>query len=115
MRRRKLAPLKSLASIYRGYTPRPSERRKQGQYRVLTGRNLSGLALQYFDHDDFLPPSTRASFQRSILRAGDILLSTLLMGDALKLLSLHPLKKIRANRPCHDQDGWTLLGRGTTS
>jgi len=53
------------------------ERRKQGQYRLLTGRNLSGLELKYSDGDDFVVDSGRPSFQRSVLREGDIIVSTL--------------------------------------
>ncbi|MGD0460795.1 MAG: RNA-binding domain-containing protein [Terriglobia bacterium] len=75
MTRRKLASLKSLADVYAGY--KPSERSRQGPYRLLTGRNLSGLELRLFDQDDFVSESTRPSFRRSVLREGDILVSTL--------------------------------------
>ncbi len=77
MTRRKLASIKSLADVYPGYCTRPSERSRQGLYRLLTGRNLSGLELRLFDHDDFVSESTRPSFRRSVLREGDILVSTL--------------------------------------
>jgi hypothetical protein len=77
MTRTKLAPLSMLAQVYPGYSPRPTERCRQGPYRVLTGRNLSGLVLRYFDQDDFVSESDRPSFKRSVLREGDIIVSTL--------------------------------------
>jgi hypothetical protein len=94
MTRRKFAPLKTLAFVYAGYTPRPSERRREGQYRVLTGRNLSGLTLRYFDHDDFVSQCGRPSFQRAILRDGDIIVSTLFVERKLYILKSSDLSAV---------------------
>ena len=77
MKRRKFAALKELANVHSGYSASPSERRKQGPYRLLTGRNLSGLELRCLDHDEFVAESDKPSFRRCILQEGDILVSTL--------------------------------------
>ena len=77
MKRRKYQALKNLAHVFSGYSAEPSERRRQGTYRLLTGRNISGLELRLFEHDDFLVTSDRPSFRRCILQEGDILVATL--------------------------------------
>lgn len=77
MKRRKFAALKELANVHSGYSANPGERRKQGPYRLLTGRNLSGLELRRLDHDEFVAESDKPSFRRCILQEGDILVSTL--------------------------------------
>lgn len=86
MARRTLVPLKSLATVHAGYSPRPSERLQNGPYRFLTGRNLFDLGLRLFDHDDFLRQVDRPSFRRSLILEGDILVSTLFLERKLYIV-----------------------------
>lgn len=77
MKRRKYELLKNLAHVFSGYSAEASERLRQGTYRLLTGRNISGLELRLFEHDDFVVTSDRPSFRSCILQEGDILVPTL--------------------------------------
>ena len=97
MIRRKLAPLKDLAEVNAGYSARPFERHEQGQYRLLTGKNIRGLNLEFLEQDFFVAESGKHSFQRSIVHEGDILISILFEERKLYIYKPHDPPAVASN------------------
>lgn len=77
-----------LASVFPGFSPQPLERKKKGEYLLLGGRNFKDGALIMTDEDSYVDSIDRASFQRAIPKAGDIIVSTLF--DRRKLYLYQP-------------------------
>jgi hypothetical protein len=74
------APIKKiseLASVIPGFSPKPAERKKTGQYLLLGGRNIKDGRLVTTDADAYMDGVVRASFQRAIAKHGDIIVATL--------------------------------------
>src|SRR4051812_27186983 len=66
-----------LASVFPGFSPKPDERVKKGQYLLPGGRNLQHGTLITTDADSYINTIDRASSKRAIAQTGDIIVSTL--------------------------------------
>jgi restriction endonuclease S subunit len=71
------AHIGQLAFVYRGFTPKPNERKQKGKYLLLGGRNISGGQLIKSSKDAYTDDIPRESFRRAIAKPGDIIVSTL--------------------------------------
>lgn len=66
-----------LANVFLGFSPKPSERNKKGEYLLLGGRNMQNGLLVTTDADSYVDGIDRGSFQRAIAKPGDIIVSIL--------------------------------------
>lgn len=73
----RIATISELAIILPGYSPRPEERKQQGKYLLIGGRNINDSRLEKTDNDSYVDYTPKDSFRRSIAQPGDIILSTL--------------------------------------
>jgi hypothetical protein len=73
----RIATISELAVILPGYSPRPEERKQQGKYLLIGGRNINDSRLEKTDNDLYVDDTQKDSFRRSIAQPGDIILSTL--------------------------------------
>lgn len=69
--------LSELAIIIRGYSPKPTERKKNGKYLIIGGRNIRDGKLIQTDSDSYINELTVESSRRALVRKGDIVISTL--------------------------------------
>jgi Putative DNA-binding domain len=72
-----LKKISELATITPGFSPRPDERKKSGQYLLLGGRNIKDGKLITTDADSYVGEIDRESFRRAIAKPGDVIISTL--------------------------------------
>ena len=72
-----LRTISELATIVPGFSPKPDERKRRGQYLLLGGRNIRDGKLVRTDKDSYVDEIDRESFRRAIARPGDIIVSTL--------------------------------------
>jgi len=75
-----MAPMRAiseLASVIPGFSPKPIERKRAGEYLLLGGRNLKDGRLVTTDADSYMDAVDRASFRRAIAKPGDIIVATL--------------------------------------
>jgi restriction endonuclease S subunit len=73
----RVARLGELASVCRGYSPRPQERKPNGKYLLIGGRNIASGRLVKTEKDSYIDDARKESFRRAIARPGDIIVSTL--------------------------------------
>ena len=73
----KLKSLGELALIFPGYSPRPDERKPNGKYLLLGGRNIKDGKLAKTEKDSYIDELSKNSFLRAIAQPGDIIVSTL--------------------------------------
>ena len=72
-----LKTISDLATLIPGFSPKPAERKRRGQYLLLGGRNIKGGKLVRTDADSYVDGISRESFRRAIALPGDIVVSTL--------------------------------------
>ena len=72
-----LKKIAELATITPGFSPKPEERKKSGQYLLLGGRNIKEGKLITTDADSYVGEIDRESFRRSIAKPNDVIVSTL--------------------------------------
>src|ERR1035437_10708069 len=72
-----LRTIADLATVTPGFAPKPSERKKTGQYLLLGGRNIKDGKLITTPADAYVDVIDRESFRRSIAKPGDLIVSTL--------------------------------------
>lgn len=82
-----LKRLADLATITPGFSPKPEERRKSGQYLLVGGRNIKDGKLVTTDADSYVNEINRPSFKRAIANPGDVIVSTLFDRRKLYLYS----------------------------
>jgi hypothetical protein len=70
-----LKKIADLATITPGFSPRPEERKKSGQYLLLSGRNIKDGRLITTDTDSYVGEIDRESFRRAIAKPGDVIVS----------------------------------------
>jgi hypothetical protein len=73
----RVVPISELAIVCLGYSPRPKERRQDGKYLLIGGRNIKDGRLVTTDKDSYIDDISKNSFRRAIAQPGDIILSTL--------------------------------------
>jgi len=73
----RIATISELAVIFPGYSPRPEERKQQGKYLLIGGRNINDSRLVKTDKDSYVEDIQKDSFHRAIAQPGDIVVSTL--------------------------------------
>ncbi|MFC1523825.1 RNA-binding domain-containing protein [Thermodesulfobacteriota bacterium] len=73
----RIAKISELAVIFPGYSPRPEERKPQGKYLLIGGRNINNNRLEKTDKDSYVDNTIKDSFRRAIAQPGDIIVSTL--------------------------------------
>src|SRR5438876_5294398 len=76
-REARVVPLRELAAVVAGYSPRPDERKRSGKYLLLGGRNIKDGRLVRTVKDSYIDDVPKNSFQRAIAQAGDVIVSTL--------------------------------------
>ena len=69
--------ISELATITPGFSPKPEERKRAGQYLLLGGRNIKDGKLITTDADSYVGEIGRESFRRAIAKPGDAIVSTL--------------------------------------
>src|SRR5450759_972881 len=72
-----LQTIAELATVSPGFSPKPAERKRTGQYLLLGGRNIKDGTLVTTDADSYVDTIDRESFRRAIARPGDVIVSTL--------------------------------------
>jgi len=72
-----IKPLREIAEIYPGYSPKREERLQTGEYLLVGGRNINNGRLILTDKDAYVNYSSRGSFNHAITQPGDIIISTL--------------------------------------
>ncbi len=72
-----LKKIAGLATLTPGFSPKPEERKKSGQYLLLGGRNIKEGKLITTDADSYVGEINRESFRRAIAKPGDAIVSTL--------------------------------------
>jgi hypothetical protein len=72
-----LKKIAELATITQGFSPKPEERKKSGQYLLLGGRNIKDGKLITTAADSYIGEIDRESFRRAIAKPGDVIVSTL--------------------------------------
>jgi hypothetical protein len=72
-----VVPISELALVCLGYSPQPKERRQDGKYLLLGGRNIKDGRLVPTDKDSYIDDIPKNSFRRAIAQSGDIIVSTL--------------------------------------
>jgi len=73
----RIATISELAVIFPDYSPRPEERKQQGKYLLIGGRNINDSRLEKTDKDSYVDDTQKDSFRRAIAQPGDIIVSTL--------------------------------------
>jgi len=73
----RLVAINELAIVCSGYSPRPEERKHQGTYLLIGGRNIKNSRLVMTEKDAYIDDIPRDSFRRAIAQPGDIIVSTL--------------------------------------
>ena len=69
--------ISDLATVIAGFSPQAEERREQGEYLVIGGRNIKDGKLITTDADSYVDTIDRGSFRRAVALPGDIIVSTL--------------------------------------
>ena len=69
--------ISELATVIPGFSPKPDERKRDGRYILVGGRNIKGGKLVKTDVDSYVDELNRESFRRAIAVPGDIIVSTL--------------------------------------
>jgi len=72
-----LKKIAELATLTPGFSPKPEERKKSGQYLLLGGRNIKDGKVITTDADSYIGEIDRESFRRAIAKPGDAIVSTL--------------------------------------
>lgn len=72
-----LKKIADLATITPGFSPKPEERKKSGQYLLVGGRKIKDGRLITTDADSYIGEIDRESFRRAIAKPGDVIVSTL--------------------------------------
>jgi hypothetical protein len=73
----RIAPISELAIVLPGYSPRPEERKRDGKYLLIGGRNIKDGRLVTTNKDSYIDDQSKNSFRRAIVQPGDIIVSTL--------------------------------------
>ena len=73
----RLVAINELAIVCPGYSPRPEERKHEGKYLLIGGRNIKNNRLVMTEKDAYTDDIPRDSFRRAIAQPGDIIVSTL--------------------------------------
>jgi hypothetical protein len=76
-REARVVPLREIATVAAGYSPRSDERKKSGKYILLGGRNIKDGRLARTAKDSYIDDIPNRSFQRAIAQVGDVIVSTL--------------------------------------
>jgi hypothetical protein len=84
-----LRKINDLATITSGFSPKPKERTKSGQYLLIGGRNLKDGKLIATDTDSYVDEIDRESFRRALAKPGDVIVSTLFDRRKLYLYDKH--------------------------
>lgn len=95
--RRKYTELSKIADVVLGCSPKPTERQSEGEYKLLTGKNLGDLGLRSLETDEFINGSSIPNFEEAVLRENDIVLSILFEQRKLYLYKTHDLKAVAAS------------------
>src|ERR1017187_1180406 len=69
--------ISDLATVIAGFSPQAEERREQGEYLVIGGRNIKDGKLITTDADSYVDTIDRGSFRRAVALPGGIIVSTL--------------------------------------
>ena len=73
----RVAPISELANVLPGYSPRSEERKQDGKYLLIGGRNIKDGRLVRTEKDSYIDDLPKDSFCRAIAQPGDIIISTL--------------------------------------
>ena len=60
--RRKYAELSKIADVILGCSPKSTERHAEGEYKLLTGKNLDDLGLRSLETDEYVNASSIPNF-----------------------------------------------------
>lgn len=69
--------LTEIADIIPGYSPKPGERLDKGEFLLFSGRNIKDGAFRQTGQDKYINSVDHSSFQKAVLRPGDIIVNLL--------------------------------------
>ena len=95
--RRKYAELSQIADVILGCSPKSTERHAEGEYKLLTGKNLGDLGLRSLETDEYVNSSSIPNFEKVVLKENDIILSILFEQKKLYLYKTHDSKAVAAS------------------